>query len=332
MSGLDWERVLREQGTEYVTQGPNVKRGNINIKCPFCGPADPSHHMGIDLTTGYWACWRNKGHRGKAPHPVLRQLYGWTAAYVDTLVGTAGPDLGAYGAAVARLRGAKPAAAPARTLALPASFRPLVTDGRLTGGTRPVSYLNNRGILRKHVVGFARRYRLHYAPAGDWRGRLIIPVYEGERLVTWTGRALSKRATLRYRALTADPAKADGGPCAVYPIKETVYNADRATGGRALYILEGPFDAMNVDYFSPPDVCATCIWGVDATARQLSVLHDIARGYEYTYVLFDAGAYHKAMQLESGLRAAGARTRQTPAGFEDPGALTPGAVRTLTGS
>src|SRR6185503_11264139 len=39
---MDWEHTLSQHGVPYATRGPNVARGAIAVKCPFCGPADPS--------------------------------------------------------------------------------------------------------------------------------------------------------------------------------------------------------------------------------------------------------------------------------------------------
>lgn len=74
MKTFDWLSLLRQQGIPFVDRGANVKRGEVNIKCPFCGTADPSHHLGLNLDTGWWACWRNNNHRGKSPLRLLMQL------------------------------------------------------------------------------------------------------------------------------------------------------------------------------------------------------------------------------------------------------------------
>ena len=47
---------LIQKKIPYVTTGPNVARGHFAIKCPFCGEADPSEHLGIEESTGRWGC------------------------------------------------------------------------------------------------------------------------------------------------------------------------------------------------------------------------------------------------------------------------------------
>jgi hypothetical protein len=68
MRPLDWRQLLTDNRVPFIERGPNVKRGEINIRCPFCGSADPSYHMGLNLDSGWWSCWRNKDqHSGKSP-------------------------------------------------------------------------------------------------------------------------------------------------------------------------------------------------------------------------------------------------------------------------
>ena len=39
---FNWRELLDEQRIAYIERGANVKRGEVNIRCPFCGAADPS--------------------------------------------------------------------------------------------------------------------------------------------------------------------------------------------------------------------------------------------------------------------------------------------------
>src|SRR3990170_3506093 len=73
---LDIESALKSKRILYLDSGSNVSRGNINICCPFC-PDDPSYHLGINLETGYWGCWRDSGHRGVTLKRLFKAL-GWS--------------------------------------------------------------------------------------------------------------------------------------------------------------------------------------------------------------------------------------------------------------
>ncbi len=39
---FDWVDFLERHGIEYVTSSPNIGRGEVGVKCPYCGPGDPS--------------------------------------------------------------------------------------------------------------------------------------------------------------------------------------------------------------------------------------------------------------------------------------------------
>jgi len=71
---FDFKAFCDAKNIPYVTSGKNVSIGNFNIQCPFCGHADPSEHMGIEVATGYWGCWRESKHRGKSPQRLIMRL------------------------------------------------------------------------------------------------------------------------------------------------------------------------------------------------------------------------------------------------------------------
>jgi len=48
--------LLDRLEVQYITEGPNCKRGWVNVRCPFCD--DPSEHLGMNLETGAFNCWR----------------------------------------------------------------------------------------------------------------------------------------------------------------------------------------------------------------------------------------------------------------------------------
>lgn len=250
MRAFDWQRLLDEQRIEYITRGPNVKRGEINIRCPFCGTADPSHHMGLNLETGWWSCWRNRAsHSGKSPLKLIvqllrvpyhkaREIAGLSDDYVD-------PE--GFTAVAARLLAKTPdepkAAKQRRFLEMDSQFRPITQAIRTR---RHWNYLYGRGFDHtqrgvEEVDLLVKQYGLMAGFGGVWQDRIIIPFYEDGKLVTWTGRAIGP-SERRYRDLELKESIL--GP------KETLYNVDCLwKGGRALILQEGPFDVLKVDFF-----------------------------------------------------------------------------------
>ena len=243
---VDWRRLLQDEGIPFIERGPNVKRGEINIRCPFCGSSDPSQHMGLNLETGWWSCWRNRRqHSGKSPLRLLvallgipywkaREIAGLEADYVD-------PD--GFSALASRLLGASKDVregkdiAP-RFLSVPESFQPVAPKPlRALPYWR---YLQGRGfdLMLPELI---KLYGLQCDPLGDWRGRVILPYEIDRHLVAWTGRAITD-AQIRYKDLAEDE-------CVLAP-KHTLYNYDAISeGGRCLIIVEGPFDALKLDFY-----------------------------------------------------------------------------------
>src|ERR1044071_2686938 len=84
---LDWFQFLRQNNIPYTTTGPNASRGRVNIKCPFCGSADPSEHMGISIRGSGWSCWRNDSHRGVDNARLVAQLLRCSQAEAKRIVG-----------------------------------------------------------------------------------------------------------------------------------------------------------------------------------------------------------------------------------------------------
>ena len=246
MRPFDWIRLLKEQRVPYVESGPNVKRGELAIQCPFCGSADPSKHMGLNLETGWWSCWRNRAqHSGKSPLRLImrllmvpyakaREIAGLDDSYID-------PE--GFDAIAARVMGRDQGivnpSADRRFLDMDRDFLPITNRGR---ARRVYDYLlSDRGFdSADDVKELCLEYQL-MCGIGKWSDRVIIPYYQDGELVTWTGRAISE-SSMRYRDLSIEDS--------LLAPKETLYNHDAMlTGGKALVLQEGPFDVLKVDFY-----------------------------------------------------------------------------------
>jgi hypothetical protein len=323
---MNWQQLLDDYNIHYVTRGPNTKKGEISIQCPWCGDDDPSEHLSISLETPNWGCWRNAEHRGKQPLRLIRALLGVSA-------GQAGLLLAQYGAAdpetlddaLTLLTGeSKPMETTTELVKLPDNFWLIQNK---SSARRFWQYLKGRGFGAPAAL--ARRYSLHYCTTGRWKDRVIIPVWDTKaNLIGWTARAIQQSKTVPKYLESNDN------------IKTMLYREEELNyPGNTLFITEGPFDALKMDYFLYKHTegsygntrayrnAATCTFGISVSVGQLGKLRAYARNFRRTVVLPDRGAVQQSMQLADMIPAA--ECRLLPGGVKDPGDLTQDQVVSL---
>lgn len=327
---FDWQRFLTQRRIEFVERGPNVARGEINIRCPWCGDADPSQHLGINLSNGYWSCRRNpRLHGGESPVRLIQALAHCSFEEAKRLAGVrtieVEHDDSVFGDHVKLLTGGKSGGdrASQRSLELLSEFKPLSNSGR---GRMFVDYLVSRGYMYEEVEELSELYDLHYATRGPFAYRIIIPVRVAGQLLSWTGRALSGRALVRYKTLSVDPDKAAASrlPVALAPTSDTLLGYDYLDSGRVLAVCEGPFDAMRVNFFGRSSgISATCLFGKGISSTQINLLDKIVDRFTKRYLLLDNDASLDALSITSVLSYLQFKVLRLPAGVKDPAELEP---------
>lgn len=323
---------LRKHHITYVESGKNVAKGNVNIRCPFCGDNDPSEHMGINLETGAWGCWRDANHRGKNPAFLVGRILGIPMADAMRLLGLhqqPNPDELQY--VLNLLQGqAKPALAKPQTLNLLPEFRGITVN---QPGTLYFNYLVRRGFKREHVRDFCRYYNIRYCNEGFWRKRVIVPITKDEKLVSWTARSIIPDEELRYISLSHKPESKHSwdGVIAVENIKNTLFNYDNVKeGGKRLYVCEGPFDALKVDYYGKNyGIRATALYGVSMSEEQEECIIELAKNFDETFLLLDVNMPHVALDLCKQLSVINARLATLPGNVKDPGDLNCEVIRVV---
>jgi len=321
---FDWKKFCDQRRIPYVTKGSNTARNHISIRCPFCGASDPSEHMGLHLDPRdpKWGCFRGASHRGRDPAYLVQALLGCTPAVARSLVDQQKPETDAFSETVQRLLYPQPTerrSTALRELRMPPEFKPLF--GSDTSYARKFfRYLRYRGF--EDVDDLAEQFDLRYCLVGRYRERLIVPFFDGGALVGWTGRAVLAR-TPRYLTLSPDEgALVDDS---------FVWQREWVRRGRGtLVIVEGPLDALKVDWYLPtrsPRV-VTCLFG-KPKARQVDFLIGAARQYERVVVALDADAYSDALALGAQLEESGARVAVPQLPEKDPGSMSPAQILEL---
>jgi hypothetical protein len=285
---MDWVSFVEANHIDYVTRGPNTKRGEISIKCPWCGAEDPSEHLGISLTSENWGCYRDPSHRGHSQPRLVAALLGVSYSQAKLIVaqfGRADPDN--LEQALAALTGMTvlPAHSPEAPHLLP-EFKPIEQTGTTAKFWR---YLATRGFA--NVADVCKKYSLMCCLTGRWKDRVIIPVVHEGELVAWTGRAI------------VNPVSAPRYLSSSEAIKSTVFNNDVGTG-KLLLVTEGPFDAMKLDFYGRVHgVRAVACFGVSMSVEQICVLRSLRARFAKCIVLFDAEATGAALQASEWLGA-----------------------------
>ncbi len=337
MRTLDWRRVLTEQRVPFIESGPNVKRGELAIQCPFCGSADPSKHMGLNLETGWWSCWRNRSqHSGKSPLRLLmrllevpygraREIAGLGDDYVD-------PD--GFDAAAARFMGrnkdARMEQVERRFLQLDPRFVPISDKMRTR---RFWNYLfapepegrgfNGASGLGEDVDVLCEQYGLLAGVSDVWADRIILPYYLDGKLVTWTGRAIGQ-ATIRYRDLRLDDS--------LLAPKETLFNHDCILeGGKVLVVQEGPFDALKIDFYGQAyGVRSVALSTNSISDAQTFLLQGAVESFDRVIVMLDNASVlglGDSMRMKQALSfLPNISIKPVPFGAKDGGMLSPKQV------
>ena len=316
---FDWLKFLNSNNIVYVTEGKNVARGNIAIKCPFCGPADPSEHMGISIETGAWGCWRNSAHRGRKPHKLIMKLLRCSYATACEIVGDSfNVQIDEFSNFINTLKGEGSKrdiiSDCVKELTFPSEIKKIDRFRRLS--SRFLQYLSERG-FGLDSCDVADFYNLHYSLYGEWANRVIIPVYHKNQLVSWTGRSIFENSKLRYKTFS----KKDG---AIMSLKELVFEPPGImNGGKVLVVTEGPFDAIKFDFYARGfSVRATCVFGVGFTADQVNCLRFMASRFKKIVVLFDRGAESQGLSLQQSLVPFNCVVTNIPHEYSDPGELS----------
>lgn len=307
---MDWLSFLDENHIHYVTRGPNTKKGEISIKCPIC-PDDPSEHLGINLTTGFWGCLRDQSHRGKSPRHLIKKLMGCSshqAHYILKQYSVSDPD-GDLGELLESLKGTPTFVEEMKKQANPQPEFDAFHMIKARGCTRRFhDYLAGR---LEHLDDILPEYQLKCATTGQYHDRIIIPVWLNGELLGWTARAIGSPVEAP-RYLASDEV-----------IKTTVFHFDKIKkGGKRLFVCEGPFDAIVVDAHALVhgyDVRATCTFGTSVVPSQFALLRRLAKEFDQTFVLFDQKADKQGAELASWI---GAKQAYLPPWSSDPAELT----------
>lgn len=314
---MDIIALLNSKNIEFIDRGSNVKQGNVNIACPLCKD-DPSHHLGIELSTGKWACWRDSKHRGSSIFKLLKTL-GFTGFELATLKNNNEYiQLDDWMSSINQLT--NPVEVPVKLvkkLELLPEFKEIRKQGVFG---RFWNYLEYRGFNNPQEI--IDRWKLKACLTGYWKDRVIAPVMQNGNLMTWVGRAISD-SERRYQALQ--------GEKSVASIKQLLYNYDDIKyGGHTLFITEGVFDCINLTQHLPDSHKVTCLFSLIMTIEQQILISEISPKFKIIKILLDNTAESEAIEIKEELSyLKKVEVQLLPQGVKDPGELNSNQIKYL---
>jgi hypothetical protein len=296
---MDWTAFLNDNAVEYATRGKNTARDHVSIRCPWCGDEDPSQHLGISLTSDAWGCLRNSRHRGHSPSHLIAAILGCSSHQARLIVSQyTESDPESLGVAQSP---PEPKVEEIFDLRHERQIKPVGTTAKFW------HYLEGRGF--HDVNALIRKYRLTCCTTGYYKERIIIPLYKDKKLYAWTARAIGNPQNAP-RYLSSEL------------VKKTVFNRD-IEGGELLFVVEGPFDALKLDYYGQEHGArATCTFGTSISIEQVIILNALKKLFQRVVVLFDRDALEPSFEAIDWLSAANVTLGTLPEKFKDPGEMS----------
>lgn len=283
--------IFRDYGIEYSENGHhNASPEFVQTQCVFCD--DPSDHLGWSVSGKFVNCWKCGGHSIES---ALQRLLNMSRDQVNALIRQY------EGSTEIRIKLNERKQPRAKKIELPG----------YSLDRQHKRYLERREFDPDYL---AEKYGLlGTGIAGEWKYRIIIPVYFRGRLVCFQGRDITGRQKLRYKSLGIEKS--------VVHYKHTLYNIDNCTGD-CVVVFEGPFDVWRWG------IGGVATYGTAVTEWQVRLLSR----YKRVFFMFDAGedAQGLAMKAAGKLACMGVKVEVVDLEMErDPAELNNQEVREL---
>ena len=246
----------------YWTQGKNTAPGWVQTRCPFC--SDSSNHLGFNIARGYFYCWKCGAKRVKE---VFTKLLDRTYQDIDKLLFEYSGE----------------------TFVVQKRKNKNVTSIHLPGESLKDNhkrYLKKRNFDPDHIE---QKYKIRGTGiTGDWRFRIIIPIFFKNKLVSFQGRDITDKQKLRYKALSDEKS--------ILSPKKVLYNLENCLSN-SIIVLEGITDVWRFGDNS------CCTFGTSLTEEQIFLLSL----FDNIFFIFDdeEEAQQKALKSAKKLSAIG---------------------------
>ena len=263
------EKFLNDCGISYRSRGINVPRNAVNICCIYCG--ETRYHLVINKRKPFSSCWVC----GKYVSTVelVKDILKCSWADARKIVYGTKHILFSYDGATYD----KPERA--KICRLPKYVKPVLED--IVNPNMIRENAKRYLFFKRHIsVQRVQQFNLHYGYGGGQAYRIVIPMYFGGQLMTYTGRDFTGRSELRYKACKTED-------CILLPT-EFLYGLDEFEG-RSAVVVEGAFDRIIMGNG------AMAASTNRLSAKQKSMLSNL--DLEELVFVLDPGAFDKAEEL-----------------------------------
>lgn len=274
----------------------------IHICCPVCG--ETRYRLYINLVTGQLYCHNCQFH-GTAVN-LIKYINGVSYAEAQKIFNTIKGNIilpeNIEDALKRRIMETAPVEITKRSIPLPEEFQ-LISTSHNAVATRAANYLQGRGITPHQI----EQHRMGICATGEYHNRIIIPIYQEDKLMFWVARAMSGNVALKE--------KSPSNSFYQYGKSEVIFNLDQAAKTyRSIVISEGIFDALSWGRIGVSLLGKTLY---DAQLSQLLSYRDWLT--EGIYIALDADAERDAMKLAQTLSGFfDVKVIHIPTEFDDP--------------
>ena len=180
---MDIIQLFEDYNIPFVTEGKHHVEGWINLHCPFCD--DISEHLGYNLDSNHFHCWRCGYHSiGSALSKLLNINIGEVYKIIKS-----------YGLLIPRIVKEPVVKVKGKAHKMPSGTGPLQE--------RHIKYLESRNFDAKeleHTWNLVGTGPTSALDGLSYKLRVIIPILWGRQAVSFTSRDITDKQALRYRA------------------------------------------------------------------------------------------------------------------------------------
>lgn len=274
----------------FATTGTkHTSHGWVNIRCPFCVKASNNYHLGVHISSGAVKCWKCGTH---SLFSLIQRITGATSGRTYQIKDefTTGTPLKSIQKDFKKeVRHAKECVFPAGT-------------GVMQG--QHIKYLQKRCFDHEKLSDIWGLKGT--GPIGNYKHRIIAPIYLNGIMVSYQGRDITGKSKLKYKACKKENE--------IVEHQSIVYGMDLVKGNAAV-LVEGITDAWRLG----PG--AICCFGTAYTTSQINM---IIKHLDTVFVMFDGGeedAENAAVSISNALSFAGCNVEILTLDSGDPGEM-----------